>query len=1091
MSDHIAFNRITKKWNSYSVAVKNGLLTHPERFSIAADVYIRKDTKNHPVLTKKRAEKLLRNGTISPFDLIFNTKENVYNPNSGIFNDNTKRNIKKIDSYIQQNPKSHKDKKLKSYTLREYGIDYPIGSSVDVMTLTPKQLDDIKRKIRNIWFYISTYKNLPPNTKFSIKLYGGSHNWLSVPFSNDIEASINEIVKKLTDIPNKYNTGFQMANVPMVISVKSVIIGVVMPNGNMAGVSTNFEILGNNDYRVISPKSITNCLYHAWTLCEEPQNLTQYVNNNRSLEQKARKLKQRLNPTLKGLSDMGTVQELCDYKHRSAIIYDSVFNVKATIQPKVDKKQPPIKLQFVNNHMLACIPWSSFTDRKIQSRTDTIKVDSKKRDANKKIIKHFSQKDYDDRIIVWDIEASRDECGNFKAYAVGVAWEENGEQKIQIWFGLDCLIQFLDFLNDNFEKFDGWTLYAHNGGKFDIPVLLREGLLLYENFTIDVSKIVELNKSFIGFGLKKGDLSIKMKDSLRLLPQKLADLTKDFKVPHQKLTETIKHEDITLANYNSEAYYSKLHSYLTNDCLGLLEVLHKFSKSVYASTGINIQECYTGASLSKKNYFKNYYNQHKTPIYTLSDQMDQYIRKGYGGGRCEAFRINTKIEGKIYYFDFTSLYPATGCMRLPYGEPMAMTEIKPNTLLTASMISNHIGFYNVMVKTIDFSKKPIHGMKDETGRYIFPHFNNWTQLDAVFTQEIRLGLIKGIYEYKFLDGYTFDAKPILKDFFTDAFNKKAEAKKAGDDAMALCYKIIANSGYGFWGLRTEGRDGIRVFYDDDGGVIPLIKANKLLDLATYGKYTFARAFDDIGVKDFNVGIASAITSYARMQLWSAINDIESKGGEVYYCDTDSIITNLNISEYPDIMKTYMWDGTGEALGALKNEIEEKVSKHFTKLKFKEIKKQHYANITMTKEIEDEIQGKAKAAGKLLTKQQEASDGGFINFEELIIGGCKFYSCKKTLINGDVIEINKLKGYKQVDNEEDGELDELSFEIFEDLISGKIPLIKQTQNQFICPKSNYVSEEHKFGISIKPVVKEFNITYNKGTVEGSYIKPLIL
>jgi hypothetical protein len=1054
MSDHIAYNLQTNKWNSYTTAVKNGLLTHPERFRIASDVYIRNDTKNHPVLTKKRAEKLLRNGTISPFDLLFNTKENVYNPNTGIFNDNTKRNIKKIDTYIHKD----EDKKLKAYTLREYRINYPEGSVPNVMTLSQKQLEDVKRKIRNIWFYISTYKNLPKNTKFSIKLHGQGNNWISVPFSDNLESSINDIVKKLTDIPNKYNAGFQISDLATIIDINSVVVGVILPNENLAGVSKNFEILGTKEYRVINPKSITNCLYHAWTLCEEPQNLTQYVNNNHSLEQKARKLKQRLNPTLKGLSDMGTVQELCNYKKRSAIIYDSVFGVKATIQPKDDKKLPPIKLQFVNNHMRACIPWSSFTDEEIKSQE--VKIDSKKRAESHKIIKHFTDKEYDDRIMVWDIEASRDEDGNFKAYAVGVAWEEKGEQKIKIWFGLDCLIRFLDFLNENFEKFDGWTLYAHNGGKFDIPVLLREGLLLYEHFTIDVSKIVELNKSFIGFGLKKGDLKINMKDSLRLLPQKLADLTKDFKVPHQKLTETIKHEDITLLNYNSEAYYDKLHSYLTNDCLGLLEVLHKFSKSVYASTGINIQECYTGASLSKKNYFKNYYNHSDTPIYTLADNIDEYIRKGYGGGRCEAFRINTKIEGKIYYLDFTSLYPATGCLRLPYGKPVAIKEIKPDTILSASMIGNQIGFYNVMVRTIDFSKKPLHGMKDETGRYIFPQFKNWTQLDAVFSQEIRLGLIKGIYEYKFLDGYSFDAKPILKQFFTDAFNKKADAKKNGDDAMALCYKIIANSGYGFWGLRTEGRDGIKVFHDDEGGVIPLIQSNKLLDVATYGKYTFARAFDDIGVKDFNVAIASAITSYARIQLWSAINDIESKGGEVYYCDTDSIITNLNISAYPDIMAKYMWDGTGEALGALKNECEEKVKKHFKKDKSK------------------------------IQSQLEA-DGGFNLFDELIIGGCKFYSCKKTCYDGTTIEINKLKGYKQIDNEEDGELDELSFQIFENLISGKLPLIKQTQNQFICPKSNYVSEEKKFGISIKPVVKEFNITYNKGTIEGSYIKPLII
>ena len=43
----------------------------------------------------------------------------------------------------------------------------------------------------------------------------------------------------------------------------------------------------------------------------------------------------------------------------------------------------------------------------------------------------------------------------------------------------------------------------------------------------------------------------------------------------------------------------------------------------------------------------------------------------------------------------------------------------------------------------------------------------------------------------------------MKKFFDDGFMNKAKCKADGDLAMAQAYKIIINSGYGFWGLRIE------------------------------------------------------------------------------------------------------------------------------------------------------------------------------------------------------------------------------------------------------------------------------------------------
>ena len=82
-----------------------------------------------------------------------------------------------------------------------------------------------------------------------------------------------------------------------------------------------------------------------------------------------------------------------------------------------------------------------------------------------------------------------------------------------------------------------------------------------------------------------------------------------------------------------------------------------------------------------------------------------------------------------------------------------------------------------------------------------------------------------------------------------------------------------------------------------------------------GKYGVARVLKDLPIKDFNVGVASAISSYSRCRLWSLIDGIESKGKRVFMCDTDSVITDAKLNDYPDLMEEFMFDGCGDALGS--------------------------------------------------------------------------------------------------------------------------------------------------------------------------------
>jgi hypothetical protein len=49
--------------------------------------------------------------------------------------------------------------------------------------------------------------------------------------------------------------------------------------------------------------------------------------------------------------------------------------------------------------------------------------------------------------------------------------------------------------------------------------------------------------------------------------------------------------------------------------------------------------------------------------------------------------------------------------------------------------------------------------------------------------------------------------------FIDGFDKTARVKAQGNPAMPQCHKIIIISGYGFWGLEANDRDGIGLCHE--------------------------------------------------------------------------------------------------------------------------------------------------------------------------------------------------------------------------------------------------------------------------------------
>ena len=923
--------------------------------------------------------------------------------------------------------------------------------------------------------------------------------------------------------------------------VKSLIVQVIVKYSRLmgqGGTGRSTE-MANKTWMIIDKSAKKNCFWN----CLAVSNLFSKRNNENDnafklrlmemmanedrllskIKDNAKNLKRSANPSVKRFTDDKVIQDLVDWRYSlqnqspyKIQVYNNIFAKYKLFTPSEAsegevKKMRTIEIQYIKNHFVPLIRWRDIPVNRLdtQATIEEVVNDNHNNNEDCHLIKKFKStpKPMNKYIATYDIEATPNgNNGIFKAFCVAFAFNQpvlNSDdevigwtKKVRSWYGWDCLKQFGDFLETNLTDFKDYTLYAHNNGKFDMILTFNDWILTNDcGLSVNTDNFIVLNGAYIGVELYKDDEAIFFKDSLKMLPIGLSKLGKEFGVEHQKLEEVrlpdgrdvnINHDEINVDNVFD---YDIKHSqtiYCEHDCLCLLEVLNQFTEDVYKSTNINITTCFTGASLSKKHYFANYYNMYKTPIFTLSKPIDAFIRKSYCGGRNEAFYIGPYGE-KVYYYDYTSLFPDVGRLPLPYGKPKHLTgEILE--MLTCNI--NHIpfGFYKVQVKSKRFTTTPLHCEKD--GKLIFAHYEDWSEL-IIFSEEIKYGHKKKLYDYKFLEGYEFKKSRFLKDFFTDGFEKKGTAKAEGKSGLAQVYKIIINSGYGFWGLNTlgkkgKGRDGVSLYKGDSMDFWEAYEKNDIVNVNKTGDYLMVRENKELEIRDFNVAIASAITSYARLKLYSFVRAVKKKGGKILYLDTDSCITNLSIKAHDDLMVKFCWDGDGSELGSMKNEADDEVKGAFKK-KYGEDWLEKY-------------------------NHQEELDGGDIHFDNFIGGGCKQYALQKTCFDGTKIEICKLKGYKKDKN------NKLKYKDFEKLSSAyvkekflerkyinkttmarkkliknklKDELITQNQVQFVSPLFYHMSEDVGYSVEKKEVEKWFKIGYTKGIIQDDgWVKPLI-
>lgn len=466
-------------------------------------------------------------------------------------------------------------------------------------------------------------------------------------------------------------------------------------------------------------------------------------------------------------------------------------------------------------------------------------------------------------------------------------------------------------LNYNYLGFDV-HVYIHNL-EFDarkIPdIFSKERIVWKKSLTINGKLGVIADKLYT------------FHDSFKILPMGLKKLSEDFDLEHGKLDlwdeiinkyGTKKFKDIgdyfIRCDKDDELYVK----YLGYDVMSLYELImklidltgipeHDFVKKVSTASISRylFQNGYKGKKFKDAKLLKTDYEILTLYNWKNSQEIEDFLRDSYCGGRTEVFKpILRGVRG--YHYDVNSLYPyvmSYGVALYPVGKPIYRMDGKIAKHYFDDWLKNKIGLGFLECKVF-IPKQNVPPLPVKKEKLIFP----CGEVCGVWTYEELEYAIKycGV---KILDYYGVvhfeKTYPVFKRFVECFYELKNEGKKTKNDALTAFAKLILNVAYGYTGMRR----------DDKCSLDSLDNLEKHPDWTNLSEtFGFVEYPTNVNAPYIQVQIASYVTSRARLVLLKGLKHIEEKGGNVYYCDTDSIVSDIPMDKkYIDKYKLGYWD----------------------------------------------------------------------------------------------------------------------------------------------------------------------------------------
>lgn len=378
--------------------------------------------------------------------------------------------------------------------------------------------------------------------------------------------------------------------------------------------------------------------------------------------------------------------------------------------------------------------------------------------------------------------------------------------------------------------------------------------------------------------------------------------------------------------------------YLIDDVKALTEVVVKFSSGFEAlDYRMDLYDFDTIGQMAHYYFLRFYCDKDQYPV--LSHAETNYLRKGLYGGRTEVFvrhldggAVPESDKKNIYYYDVNSLYPyVMESQLLPGGDPVwylppdcdlykrlkcdleyqpmveEMSEYMKEDLkesLNCQCADDVYGFLEVSIlppqslkypvlperRTVNGTQKNFFCLRNKTGVY--------------YSEELKLAIRKGYFVMEVISYSKWSRVAHYQKFVKDlkVLKLRAEGREVDgtfnpsiekNRSLRQASKLMQNSSFGktiqrCMNDRTE-------ITDDPKQVWKMVKESdefSLLPLFTteHGDVVEVSVKYGEGVnKKSCASIGAAIMAEARIVLYKYFEMVEEVGGEILYCDTDSIV----------------------------------------------------------------------------------------------------------------------------------------------------------------------------------------------------------
>ena len=494
-----------------------------------------------------------------------------------------------------------------------------------------------------------------------------------------------------------------------------------------------------------------------------------------------------------------------------------------------------------------------------------------------------------------------------------ISWEVNLNDKKYV---VDMFLLRLRALQKKIKK--PIAVYMHNMGNFDGIIIIR-----YLKKIEKKTKIIIRNNSIYEIKINK-DISIR--DSYKLLTTSLNKLSKDILGDEKKINIGLftKKKDI-------KGNIEKIKKYCIDDSKMLYKILLKVSKELYEEFKINITDGMTISSLAYKLFKRDYYEEDSIEI-TNRKKNYQYeiIANSYRGGIVNVYK---PYGENLYYYDINSSYPFNMLKDMPSGigkrwERKRIKELnqKLKEKEQRNEIKDIFGFIYLKMK-VEKNYIPMIGIRDEekfTNIYPYGHIET-----VVFSEELKYAMeVNKIKIIRIITIYEYERKKIFDKYVNTIYNKRLEFQKNKNNTKQMLCKSLLNNLYGRFGMKAETEETLIVTkkekellelfcevkevlkYNDEQIIININtekcyieKKEKLKMIKNINEKELeyiTKKWKWLWYKKINIEtsphISSAITAYSRIHLDKFKRKILKKRGEIYYCDTDSIVCNIKIDK---------------------------------------------------------------------------------------------------------------------------------------------------------------------------------------------------